>query len=273
MAWYATELARRMLLGLAGALPAFVVSWVFRAKILEFLMLPALFAVTGNFTIDGVPVTRSFPAMFVHLSGSSPWMFWKAAIAGGLVPSAPWTAYQAFRYAARRTKPGGTVRIGSFVTASTAVVSGSAWLVPNLLVPALPLSLPWVGGLHPNPRAYEWIMTSWISGLLHLVCATLLTVCVAALVPIVVAFVISATRASWRGLVHFGGLCVLLVSAGVAAVLSSACRRWSPSSSPLSSPPGAMVGDGRSASVACALFLSPPAWPRPCRSRARFWTG
>jgi hypothetical protein len=225
VAWYARELFRRMLLGMAGALPVFVVSWVFRVKILQFLVLPTFYALAddmplaSDFPLESAQYIRSFPGLMVRLTESFPWMFEKATLAGGLVLSAPWTAYQAWSIVASRAKPGGAGRIGSFVTASTAVVWGSAWLVPNLLVPALPLSWPYVDRatlLRLDSDGYDKIV---IFGLLDFVCASLLTVCVAALVPIVVAFVISATRASWGRLLRFGGLCVLLVAASMAALL------------------------------------------------------
>lgn len=225
VAWYPRELSRRMLLGLAGALPVFIVSWVFRAKILQFLVLPTFYALAediplaSDFPLESAHYIRSFPGLMVHLNESFPLMFCKATLAGGLVLSVPWTAYQAWSYVASRAKPGGARRIGAFVTASTAVVWGSAWLVPNLLVPALPLSWPYLDSetlLMLDADGYDKLV---IHALLDFVCASLLTVCVAALVPIVVAFVISATRASWGRLLRFGGLCVLLVAAGMAALL------------------------------------------------------
>jgi Sec-independent protein secretion pathway component TatC len=225
VAWDARELSRRVLLGLAGALPVFIVSWMLRVKILQFLVLPTFYALAddmpgaSDFPLESAHYIRSFPGLMVHLNESFPLMFRKAALAGGLVLSAPWTAYQAWSYVASRAKPGGAGRIRSFVTASTAVVWGSAWLVPNLLVPALPLSWPYVDRateLMLDEDGYDKLV---IHALLDFVCASLLTVCVAALVPIVVAFVISATRASWGRLLRFGGLCVLLVAAGIAALL------------------------------------------------------
>jgi hypothetical protein len=215
-----------MLLGLAGALPAFIVAWVFRVETLQFLMLPSFYVLARDmplatdFPSQSAQYIRSFPGLLVQLNEAFPRMFWKAALAGGLVLSAPWTAYQAFSYVARRAKPGEAGPIGSFVTASTAVVWGSAWLVPNLLVPALPLSWPYVApeiALMLGPHGYDQLV---IFGLLDFVCATLLTVSVAALVPIVVAFVISATRATWGRLLRFGGLCALLVAAVMTALLS-----------------------------------------------------
>jgi hypothetical protein len=225
VAWYRRELLRRMLLGFSGALPVFIVSWVFRVKILQFLMLPALYALYDAFPLQSLQVLlnrSSIPELLVHPDWSHPTMFRNAALAGGLVLSAPWTAYQAFSYADRRAKPGGVGRIGFFVTASTAVVWGSAWLVPNLLVPALPQRVrfndegPWMS----DPRGYAMHAISENFLLLHLVCDMLLMVCAAALVPIVVAFVISAPRARWGRLLRFGGLRVLLVSVGIATVLS-----------------------------------------------------
>ncbi len=227
MAWYARELSRRVLLTLAGALPAFVVSWFFRVQILQFLVLPSFYALTrdmpvvSDFPLQAAHYIRSFPGVMVQLNERFPLIFWRAALVGGLMLSAPWTAYQAWSYAARRAKSGGVGGVGSFVTASTAGIWGCAWLVPNLLVPAIPLHWPYLPpetAVTLGPHDYDHLV---ISMLLNVVCAALLTVCVATLVPIVVAFVISTTRARWGRLLRFGGLYVLLVAAAMAALLSA----------------------------------------------------
>ena len=134
-------------------------------------MLPTLYAVADAFTGSGCTCSRYFPEMLVHPIGRPHRCSGQRLLAGGLVLSAPWTAYQASSYAARRAKPGGAGRIGSFVTASTAVVWGSAWLVPNLLVPALPLRGPfhWPRTLTAGPNANMKALRC--PRLLDLVCA------------------------------------------------------------------------------------------------------
>ena len=185
---------------MAGALPAFIAAWVFRVKILQLLVLPSFYALArdmplaDDFPSQSAHYIRSFPGLLVQLNEASPRLFWKAALAGGLVLSTPFTAYQAFGYVVRRAKPEGAGRIGSFVMASTAVVWGSAWLVPNLLVPALPLHWPYLDpetAVMLGPHDYDRLL---ISSLLNVVLGVLLAVCVVALVPVVVAFVVSATR-------------------------------------------------------------------------------
>ena len=130
-----------MLLGFAGALPAFAVSWVFRVKILQFLVLPTIYALASDFQVQSGPPTRS-SRVLVHPDWSSPWMFWKAALAGGLVlpPPGPLTKPLA-------TPP--SSEVGRAAARPSAALSGSSLVAPRGSIPwVCRLSAPIVGIYH-----------------------------------------------------------------------------------------------------------------------------
>jgi len=205
------ELRSRLIKALVGCLPAMIVAWEFKEKLLDFLLQPFSIAYRRIGLGDKAVMNYSNPPeMFTT--------YVKISMVCGFMIASPWVFYQVWAFIAPGLYKRERLYAIPFVLASTLFFSGGAFFAYAALMPQMYETLLSMGGqIEGSSLLIQPMML--ITENLAFATQVLLAFGVVFEVPVVVTFLALAGIVNWRQLLAFGRWWVV-IAAVISAVLT-----------------------------------------------------